>query len=225
MKQLLFGNPHTNFLRFSSRPLHQPTALGYVAPSARVRQAGPPWAFGVLAGARPLDGKEVGSGHDPVEGGVTTSASSANRSRMLPPEEVTPVLSKAFRYSSATDFPPLVGHRLSGDPHRCLGIRSQHRRRRICTYAAAPLLMQPLTMSVCLGGITLITFGAPRTLRRRSDTTAGPRPRAGPIHHCPSWLDRLQSSGPGADRTETGLLDWTALRPGTRISYSLSPTA
>src|SRR5918998_253483 len=36
--------------------------------------------------------------------GKYTCASSANRSRRLPPSEVTPPLSKALRYSSATDF-------------------------------------------------------------------------------------------------------------------------
>src|SRR3954452_2397803 len=36
--------------------------------------------------------------------GKYTWASSANRSRMLPPVEVTPALSKALRYSSATDL-------------------------------------------------------------------------------------------------------------------------
>src|SRR3954466_6175507 len=36
--------------------------------------------------------------------GNMTWASSANRSRMLPPVEVTPALSKALRYSSATDL-------------------------------------------------------------------------------------------------------------------------
>src|SRR5580765_7712465 len=36
--------------------------------------------------------------------GKKTCASSANRSRMLPPLEVTPALSNALRYSSATDL-------------------------------------------------------------------------------------------------------------------------
>src|SRR6185436_4888550 len=36
--------------------------------------------------------------------GKNTWASSANRSRMLPPLDVTPLLSNAFRYSSATDL-------------------------------------------------------------------------------------------------------------------------
>src|SRR5688572_19838966 len=36
--------------------------------------------------------------------GKKTCASSANRSRMLPPDDVTPLLSKALRYSSATDL-------------------------------------------------------------------------------------------------------------------------
>src|SRR5687768_2336328 len=36
--------------------------------------------------------------------GKNTWASSAKRSRMLPPFDVTPLLSNAFRYSSATDF-------------------------------------------------------------------------------------------------------------------------
>src|SRR4026209_2948966 len=36
--------------------------------------------------------------------GKWTWASSAKMSRMLPPVDVTPPLSKAFRYSSATDF-------------------------------------------------------------------------------------------------------------------------
>src|SRR6478609_4134681 len=36
--------------------------------------------------------------------GKWTCASSAKRSRMLPPVDVTPPLSKAFRYSSATDL-------------------------------------------------------------------------------------------------------------------------
>src|SRR6187549_3469938 len=36
--------------------------------------------------------------------GKNTWASSANRSMTVPPLEVTPLLSNAFRYSSATDF-------------------------------------------------------------------------------------------------------------------------
>src|SRR3954447_21879242 len=36
--------------------------------------------------------------------GKWTCASSAKRSRMLPPVDVTPPLSKAFRYSRATDL-------------------------------------------------------------------------------------------------------------------------
>src|ERR1051325_2940766 len=36
--------------------------------------------------------------------GKNTCASSANRSRMLPPLDVTPALSNALRYSSATDL-------------------------------------------------------------------------------------------------------------------------
>src|SRR5262245_37071954 len=36
--------------------------------------------------------------------GKNTWASSANRSRMLPPVDVTPLLSNALRYSSATDL-------------------------------------------------------------------------------------------------------------------------
>ena len=36
--------------------------------------------------------------------GKNTCASSANRSMMLPPLDVTPLLSNALRYSSATDF-------------------------------------------------------------------------------------------------------------------------
>src|SRR5688572_3919152 len=46
--------------------------------------------------------------------GKNTCASSANRSRMLPPDEVTPLLSNAFRYSSATDLrcSSVIGSRL-----------------------------------------------------------------------------------------------------------------
>src|SRR4029077_9495046 len=49
------------------------------------------WPICFLPSARPHFGKY-------------TCASSANRSMMLPPLDVTPPLSKALRYSSATDF-------------------------------------------------------------------------------------------------------------------------
>src|SRR3989442_15365653 len=49
---------------------------------------------------RPISSLPLASPHL----GKQTWASSANRSRMLPPVDVVPPLSKAFRYSSATDL-------------------------------------------------------------------------------------------------------------------------
>src|SRR6185295_10553207 len=42
----------------------------YVAPTARMRDAGPPGTVHVGAGARALAGEGVRAGHDPVEGRV-----------------------------------------------------------------------------------------------------------------------------------------------------------
>src|SRR5215211_6241507 len=61
--------------------------------------------------------------------GKYTWLSSANRSRMLPPVDVTPPLSNALRYSSATDFRcssvivwvvTAIGHLLSRVDHHVL---------------------------------------------------------------------------------------------------------
>src|SRR3954447_21681833 len=65
-----------------------------------------------------------------------TCASSANRSRMLPPVDVTPPLSNAFRYSSATDLrcsSVMVSRAIATapPPRRCLSAAvNLHRRGR-----------------------------------------------------------------------------------------------
>ena len=63
---------------------------------------------------------------------------SAKRSRMLPPSEVTPPLSKAFRYSTIDRLSLFVGHRLLGKRHRHPPSRPWRRvARRVPSYSRA----------------------------------------------------------------------------------------